>query len=111
VNPGAVQTNIWWYLRGIKKFIWRFFIGPLFLLTSKQGCQTSVHAATVEYLPSGPVYYTPYKQMACLPFWTDYVWFTTGNGSTLGHPDPRVYKEEAWAKLWEFSEESIKPYL
>lgn len=108
VNPGAVFSGIWWYLRGFKKTLWDLF-APLILLTVSQGCQTIVHAATAEDLPAGPVYYTPYKQMGWCPYYSDMV--NRFNGPTLGSPDPKVYREEYWSKLWEFSEEKIKPFL
>merc|ERR1712008_325690 len=90
--------GIWWYLRGFKKVLWDFF-APMFLLTVKQGCQTIVHAATVENLPSGPVYYTPYKQKKWCPYHSDTIGFY--NGPTLGSPDPKVYREDQWSKLWD----------
>lgn len=108
VNPGGVMSGIWWYLRGIKKTIWDI-VAPLFLLTVQQGCQTIVHAATVEHLPAGPVYYTPYKQWKWCPYHSDIVNFY--NGPTLGMADPKVYREELWSKLWDFSEEKVKPFL
>jgi len=108
VNPGGVMSGIWWYLRGFKKVLWDFF-APMFLLTVKQGCQTIAHAASVENLPSGPVYYTPYKQKKWCPYHSDLLGFY--NGPTLGSPDPKVYREEQWSKLWDFSEEQIKPFL
>mmetsp|Transcript_79488 Transcript_79488/g.245180 ORF Transcript_79488/g.245180 Transcript_79488/m.245180 type:complete len:294 (-) Transcript_79488:58-939(-) len=109
VNPGAVMSGIWWYLRGFKKMIWDWLVAPLFLLNVKQGCQTIVHAATVESLPTGPVYYTPYKQYSWCPYHSDMV--NLFNGPTLGTPDPKVYREEYWSKLWDFSEEKVKPFL
>eukprot|EP00415_Alexandrium_ostenfeldii_P002631 UN2631 len=108
VNPGAVNSGIWWYLRGIKKTLWDLF-APLILLTTQQGCQTIVHAATVDSLPAGPVYYTPYKQWGWCPCKSDTVNFF--NGPTLGKPDPKVYREEYWSKLWDFAEEKVKPFL
>lgn len=108
VNPGAVMSGIWWYLRGFKAKLWNL-IAPLFLLSCGQGCQTTVHAATVESLPSGPVYYTPYKQKSWCPFYSDMIGFF--NGPTLGRPCPKAYKEENWKSLWDFSEEKVKPFL
>merc|ERR1712232_1462344 len=107
VNPGGVFTGIWWYLRGFKKTLWSWF-APLILLTAKQGCQTTVHAATAESLPSGPLYYSPYKQRSWCPYYSDMLGFF--NGATMATADPRAYKKEQWAKLWEFSEEKIKPF-
>merc|ERR1712232_1471155 len=80
VNPGGVMSGIWWYLRGWKATLWNL-IAPLFLLTTAQGSQTIVHAATApEY--SGPAYFTPYKQKSWCPLYSD----TLGcfNGATLG---------------------------
>lgn len=108
VNPGAVMSGIWWYLRGWKATLWNL-IAPLILLNTMQGGATLVHAATVENLPSGPVYYTPYKQFSWCPKYSDTVNFFSG--PVLGKPDPKVYKEDNWKKLWDFSEEKIKPFL
>jgi len=108
VNPGGVQSNIWWYLRGWRKTVFEF-ISNLVLLTSEQGCQTSVEAATSESLPSGPVYLSPYKQIGLCPHRSDYVNFY--HGPNQAQPDPRAYNEAAWTKLWEFSEEKIRPFL
>jgi len=108
VNPGAVLSGIWWYLRGWKKTLWDL-IAPLFLLTTEQGCKTTVHAATVEALPSGPLYYSPYKQWGWCPCKSDTVNFY--NGPTVAVTDPRALKEEQWKRLWEFSEAAAKPFL
>lgn len=107
VNPGAVMSGIWWYLRGWKATLWNL-IAPLFLLTTAQGSQTIVHAATApEY--SGPAYFTPYKQKSWCPLYSD----TLGcfNGATLGRACPKAYNKEEWKKLWEFSENAVKPFL
>lgn len=108
VNPGAVLSGIWWYLRGWKKTLWNM-IAPLFLLTPQQGCQTTVHAATVEALPSGPLYYSPYRQMSWCPCLSDTVNFYSG--PTVAIADPRVLKEDHWKRLWEFSEKAAEPFL
>lgn len=108
VNPGAVMSGIWWYLRGFKKTVWDL-IAPLFLLTTTQGCSTSVEAATVETLPNGPVYYSAYKQWSWCPCYSDTLNFY--NGPTVANADPRAYKEEQWKKLWEFSEAAAAPFL
>lgn len=108
VSPGGVLSGIWWYLRGWKATIWNM-IAPLILLSCSQGCQTTVHAATTDNLPSGPVYYTPYKQRSWCPYYSDMIGFF--NGPTRGFACPKAYKEENWKKLWEFSEEKVKPFL
>lgn len=108
VNPGAVMSGIWWYLRGWKKTLWNW-IAPFFLLTTEQGCQTTVHAATVETLPDGPVYLSPYKQQRWCPCFSDTLNFY--NGPTVASADPRAYKEDSWKRLWEFSEAAAKPFL
>jgi retinol dehydrogenase 12 len=108
VNPGGVLSGIWWYLRGWKAKLWNI-IAPLILLSCQQGCQTSVHAATVDSLPSKPTYFSPYRQWSWCPKLSDTINFYAG--PVLARPDPRVYKEDNWIKLWEFSEEQIKPFL
>jgi len=108
VNPGGVNSGIWWYLRGFKKTLWEL-IAPLILLTCGQGCQTSVHAATVDKLPSGPVYFTPYKQWSWCPCLSDTIGFF--NGPTQGKACPKALNESQWTKLWDFSEEQVKPFL
>jgi len=108
VNPGGVFSGIWWYLRGWKAKLFNM-IAPLLLLTTEQGCKTTVEAATMENVPSGPVYLSPYKQRSWCPFWSDYLGFY--NGPTLNQACPKVYKEEQWKKCWDFSEEAIKPFL
>jgi len=108
VNPGGVMSGIWWYLRGWKKTLWNM-IAPLFLLTTKQGAQTLVHAATAENLPMQSLYYTPYKQISWCPYYSDMV--NMFNGPTAGKACPKAYREEHGKKLWEFSMEKIKPYL
>lgn len=107
VNPGGVMSGIWWYMRGWKATLWNL-IAPLFLLNTQQGCQTIVHAATAPEF-SGPVYFTPYKQRKWCPYYSDMIGFF--NGPTLGQACPKVYKEEHWKKLWDFSEEQVKPFL
>jgi len=107
VNPGAVMSGIWWYLRGWKAALWNFF-APLLLLTTSQGCQTIVHAATApEYC--GPTYFTPYRQTRWCPFYSDMIGFF--NGPTSGQACPKAYNEDEWKKLWELSEEAIRPFL
>lgn len=109
VNPGGVMSGIWWYMRGWKAKLWNL-IAPLFLLNCKQGCQSTVFAATTDTLtPGKPMYYTPYKQMGWCPYYSDMLNFY--NGPTVGSPDPRVYKNDASKKLWDFAEEQIKPYM
>jgi len=108
VSPGGVFSGIWWYLRGWKKTLWAWF-APLVLLSTKQGCQTLVHAATAENLPKQPLYFTPYKQMTWCPYYSDMIGFY--NGPTSGQPCPKTYSEEQGKKLWDFSMEKIKPYL
>lgn len=108
VNPGGVNSGIWWYVRGFKKIIWEL-IAPLILLSCSQGCQTTVHGATAEKLPSGPVYLTPYKQWKMCPILSDTIGFF--NGPTEGIADPKALKESMWTKLWDFSEEKVKPFL
>jgi len=107
VNPGGVQSNIWWYLRGWRKTVYEF-VSNLVLLTSEQGCKTSVHAATAETLPDGPVYLSPYKQMGLCPHRSDYLNFY--NGPNEAQADPRVYNEAVWKQLWEFSDK-VRPFL
>jgi len=108
VNPGGVMSGIWWYMRGFQKMIWDL-IAPLFLLTVKQGCATMVHAATAEDLPKKSCYLSPYKQRSWCPYYSDLLGFF--NGGTVAVGCPKAYKEEDWKKLWEFSEEKIKPFL
>jgi NAD(P)-dependent dehydrogenase (short-subunit alcohol dehydrogenase family) len=111
VNPGAVNSGIWWYLRGFMKFLYGLIL-PLVFLSPKQGCQTIVHGATAESLTSSKdysVYLTPYKQRSWCPYYSD----TLGpfNGAAVGMGDPKAYREEPWKKLWEFSEAQVKPFL
>lgn len=107
VNPGAVFSGIWWYLRGWKKTIWNM-IAPLVLLSTKQGGQVIVHAATAEDLPK-PCYLTPYKQRSWCKKLSDTIGFF--NGPTPGMTCPKAMSEAQWQKLWEFSEEKVKPFL
>lgn len=108
VNPGAVNSGIWWYLRGWKKFLWSF-ISSLFLLNTWQGSQTIIYAATVDQLPKGTNYYSPYRQRKWCPKYSD----TLGpyNGPGVAQTDPRAQDKAQWSKLWEFSEQKVKPYL
>lgn len=108
VNPGGVASGIWWYIRGFKAKVWGIF-ASLFLLTPAQAGQTMAAAATVEPFPEGPVYYTSYKQFSWCKQMSDTLNFF--NGPTLGYADPKSYSEEAGKKLWEFSEEKLKPFL
>jgi len=108
VNPGAVFSGIWWYLRGFKKILWNY-IAPLFLLNTKQGSATIVHAVTGENLPTKSCYLSPYKQKSWCPFYSDMLGFF--NGATVAVGCPKAYREAEWKKLWEFSEEKIKPFL
>jgi len=108
VNPGGVFSGIWWYMRGWKKALWSI-IAPLILLTTKQGAATIVHAATAEGLPTKSCYLSPYSQKSWCPYYSDMIGFFNGAGVALACP--KAYKEEQWAKLWEFSEEKIKPFL
>lgn len=108
VNPGGVFSGIWWYLRGFKAKLWAIF-APLFLLSTKQGCATIVHGATAESLPAKSCYLSPYKQKSWCPYYSDMLGFF--NGATVAVGCPKAYKEDQWKKLWEFSEEKIKPFL
>lgn len=108
VNPGAVNSGIWWYLRGWQKFIWSIIL-PLFFLTTKQGSSVLVHAATAEDLPSKSVYLTPYKQMSWCPKLSDTL--APFKGANVGIACPKAYNEDNWKKLWELSEEKVKPFL
>mmetsp|Transcript_99123 Transcript_99123/g.175662 ORF Transcript_99123/g.175662 Transcript_99123/m.175662 type:complete len:304 (+) Transcript_99123:61-972(+) len=108
VNPGGVFSGIWWYLRGWKAKLWNMIM-PLFLLSSSQAGQTMSWLATAEKAPAGPTYLTSYKQYG----WCKKMSDTLGPyaGPTVGMADPRSYSEEAGKKLWEFSEEKLKPFL
>lgn len=108
VNPGGVFSGIWWYLRGWKAKLWNLF-APLILLNTKQGCATIVHGATADGLPSKSCYLSPYKQKSWCRYHSDLLGFF--NGPTIAVGCPKAYKEENWQKLWDFSEEKIKPYL
>lgn len=108
VNPGGVFSGIWWYLRGFKAKLWNL-LAPLVLLTTKQGCATIVHGATADGLPTKSCYLSPYKQKSWCPYHSDLLGFF--NGPTVAVGCPKAYKEESWKKLWDFSEEKIKPYL
>jgi NAD(P)-dependent dehydrogenase (short-subunit alcohol dehydrogenase family) len=108
VNPGGVFSGIWWYMRGWKAKLWNL-IAPLILLTVKQGCATIVHGATADDLPERTCYLSPYKQKSWCKYYSDMLGFF--NGATVVMGCPKAYKEEHWRKLWDFSEECIKPYL
>jgi NAD(P)-dependent dehydrogenase (short-subunit alcohol dehydrogenase family) len=108
VNPGGVKSNIWWYMRGWRKTVFNA-ISNAVLLTTRQGCQSTVYGATVAELPPGPVYLSPYKQNGLCPHRSDYVNFY--HGPNVAKPDPKALREEKWAELWEFSEKAIKPFL
>lgn len=108
VNPGGVMSGIWWYLRGWKATLWNL-IAPLFLLTTKQGCATIVHGATADNLPKQSCYLSPYKPRSWCPYYSDLL--GPFNGATVRTGCPKAYKEENWKKLWEFSENAIKPFL
>jgi len=108
VNPGAVMSGIWWYMRGWKKTLWNL-IAPLILLTVKQGSATIVHAATADDLPTKSCYLSPYKQRSWCRFYSDMLGFF--NGATVSVCCPKAYNEDQWKKLWEFSEEQVKPFL
>merc|ERR1712217_118836 len=90
VNPGAVASGIWWYMRGWKKKLWDL-VSALLFLTPSQGCQTLVHAATTPELKMCQ-YFTPYKQWDSFPYHTDMINFYAG--PTEGKSDPKAYKEE-----------------
>mmetsp|Transcript_154 Transcript_154/g.232 ORF Transcript_154/g.232 Transcript_154/m.232 type:complete len:293 (-) Transcript_154:137-1015(-) len=107
VNPGGVNSGIWWYLRGWKKTVWEF-IAPLILLTTSQGAQTTVHAATVETLPA-MAYFSPYKQRSWCPYHSDLL--GPYNGPTIAIGCPAAYKKESIDSLWDFAEEKVKPFL
>jgi len=108
VNPGAVFSGIWWYLRGWKATLWNFF-GPMFLLSVKQGSATIVRGATGEDLPTKSCYLSPYSQKSWCPMYSDMLGFF--NGATVAVGCPKAYKEAQWQKLWDFSNEAVKPYL
>jgi len=110
VNPGGVMSNIWWYMRGWKKIVWDT-LASCVLLTTKQGAQTSVWAATQDatQLPDGPLYVSPYSQWSTCPKRSDTV--NRFGGAQLGTTDPRALNKQRWAQLWEFSEEKVKPFL
>jgi len=108
VNPGGVFSGIWWYLRGFKAKLWNFF-APMILLSTKQGCSTIVHGATADCLPAKSCYLSPYKPRSWCPYYSDLL--GAFNGPTVRAGCPKAYKEENWQKLWDFSEEKIKPYL
>jgi len=108
VNPGGVMSGIWWYMRGWKAKLWNL-IAPLFLLTVQQGCATIVAGATQENLPTKSCYLSPYKQKSWCPYYSDMLGFFNGATAIVGCP--KAYDEENWKKLWDFSEEQVKPYL
>jgi retinol dehydrogenase-12 len=108
VNPGGVMSGIWWYMRGWKKTLWNI-IAPLILLTVKQGSATIVAAATQEDLPTKSCYMSPYKPRSWCPYYSDLL--GAFNGATVRTGCPKAYDEEMWKKLWDFSEEKVKPFL
>lgn len=108
VNPGAVNSGIWWYMRGWKKTLWNL-IAPLILLNTKQGSATIVAASTQENLPTTSCYMSPYSPRSWCPYYSDLLGFF--NGATVRTGCPKAYDEAQWQKLWDFSEKSVKPYL
>jgi NAD(P)-dependent dehydrogenase (short-subunit alcohol dehydrogenase family) len=107
VSPGAVNSGIWWYLRGFRKFCMKIF-QAMFFLTPKQGSDPLVFAATQEDLPAN-CYVTPYKQYGMCPYHSDML--GPFNGPTIGKPCPKATKSESWKELWEFTEKKLKPFM
>lgn len=107
VSPGAVNSGIWWYLRGIKKFFYKIMLA-LFFLTPKQGSEPLVFAATQEDLPSN-CYVTPYKQRGWCPYYSDML--GPFNGPTVGKPCPKATKNGEAKKLWDFTAEKLKKFM
>jgi NAD(P)-dependent dehydrogenase (short-subunit alcohol dehydrogenase family) len=107
VSPGAVNSGIWWYLRGFRKVMMNI-IQSLFFLTPKQGSEPLVFAATAEDLPAS-CYVTPYKQRGWCPYYSDMI--APFAGPTIGKPCPKATEKEAGSALWEFTEKTLKKWL
>jgi len=108
VNPGFVASGIWWYVRGWKKMLYSIIMN-LVALDPKKGAATAIYGATAEGLPSKSCYISPYKQRSWCPYYSDVL--GPFGGANLSVGCPKAYNEEQWAKLWEFSEAKIKPFL
>lgn len=112
VSPGAVNSGIWWYLRGVKAFFMRI-IHALFFLTPKQGSEPLVFAATQADLPQNCVYVTPYKQKSWCPYYSDML--APFAGPQIGKPCPKAVKatnvEGKSKELWAFTAEKLKQFM
>jgi NAD(P)-dependent dehydrogenase (short-subunit alcohol dehydrogenase family) len=107
VNPGGVYSDIWRYLKGFQKTMMQVYSKTV-LLTTEQGCATSVYAAT-EKLPAGPVYYSPYRVYDCCAVGWDYIGPFAGPRQC--HSSPLSHDTKEAAKLWAFSLECVKSFL
>lgn len=107
VNPGAVYSDIWRYLKGFQKTLMMIWSKTI-LLTPVQGCATSVHAATAK-LDAGPLYFSPYRVYDCCAVAWDYLGPFAGprqcSSSKLS------YDTKEAAKLWTFSLECVRSHL
>jgi len=107
VNPGGVYSDIWRYLKGFQKTLMMVWSKTI-LLTTKQGCATSVHAATAK-LEAGPVYFSPYRVYDCCAVGWDYIGPFAGARQCAS--SKLSYNTEEAGKLWAFSLECVKSFL
>jgi len=111
VNPGAVGSDIWRYMdawegwySSVNKWVQRSL-----MLTTEQGCATSVYAATAD-LPKGEcAYISPYAEWPLFPHTSDLL--CPFAGPTLRKAAEKAYNRDEQRRLWEWSVGKCEKWL
>lgn len=113
VNPGAVNSDIWYrgqLSRGVQEYLVRPVFSALFL-TSAQGAACSVAAATDSRFAEPPVglYLCPYRTPTAAP--SLFELHGPFAGACECRPHPAVLDEALGRSLWEVTREHLQERL
>jgi NAD(P)-dependent dehydrogenase (short-subunit alcohol dehydrogenase family) len=107
VNPGAVMSDIWrWMKPTCTNKLKKCLMSAMFL-TPAQGSATSVYGATADVPTEETVYVSPYpvNTLKSFDWWGPYV------GPTVCRADPNVYDKNKRSYLWEYSTQLCQKYM
>jgi NAD(P)-dependent dehydrogenase (short-subunit alcohol dehydrogenase family) len=107
VNPGAVMSDIWrWMKPTLVNKVKKGVMSCLFL-TPAQGSVTSVYAATADVPSEETMYLSPYP----VNTFTYFDWWGPFVGPTVCKAASKVYDKNKRSYLWEYSMQLCQKYM